>query len=307
MVVLAPPISDMERPDYWRALAPDLQVTDLPWASEQTTPAVLAQASEYRTTGIAAFEAVLPKDVILPLAAVLDVLVARGIPTPFLFIFDETWQIYQRLDGLIANLMGNDYLLGGDLWAWKLDRMSSGWSPHVDAMFKVPDLRPSGDPNYASLWISLTDTDESNGCIRAVPRGAEDPPARPSTPDLPSLATALAVPEGSLLSWAPDIVHWGGSVDESASFGRKSFAIFAQRGDMPALTWDMVKVGESVPFNYRLGLICRQLLRYTDSALNENLAAHRLWHDFATRQEARFSKFLGLMAKMHGREPEIVR
>lgn len=309
MVKLRPPEKSMEEQSFWAELVPELSVTDLPWDPEREPHAVSDQLESYKSTGIAAFESVLPEADTRALASCLDVLTERGIPTPFLFIFDETWRCYQQLDHLISQLMGPDYLLGGDLWAWSLDPIAGahGWTPHVDSMFKVPDLHESGDPNYASLWISLTDADESNGCIRAVPRDALDVVVTPTTPNLKDLAQSLEVPEGSMLSWAPDIVHWGGAVDESAGFGRKSFAVFAQRGDMPALTWDMVKIGEAIPFNYRLGIISRQLLRYSDSSLHSELSALRQWQEFAQRQETRFSRFLALMATLHGRYPETVR
>lgn len=294
---------------FWSDLAPQLSISDIPWTPEvddgKRNPAVPVEV--FGEAGYVSIPGLLPAHLTTALAAGLDALTAADLPTPFLFMYDETWQAYQQLDDVVTQLMGPGYLLGGDLWAWSLESVAGaqGWNQHRDSMYKVPDRGTDGEPNYASLWVSLTDATTNNGCIHVVPR--QDPPLKLESPEVVQRAVPLEAPAGSLLAWAPDIIHWSSPVSGPGISGRKSFAVFAQRGDIPALSWDMVRIGEPVPFDYRLGMVCRQLLRYIDSSLHPDLNELASWRDFANEQEKRFRHFLTLLAKINGRHPEEIQ
>ena len=303
---LATPTGTLGNRSFWSDLAPQLTISDMPWANgadagEQPNP---IQVEGFGEAGYVSIAALLPAHLTTALAGALDALTAAHLPTPFLFMYDETWQAYQQLDDVVSKLMGPGYLLGGDLWAWSLESVEGahGWTPHRDSMYKVPDRGTNGEPNYASLWVSLTETTTDNGSIYVVPR--QDPPLLVDSPEVAQRAVPLEAPAGSLLAWAPDIIHWSAPVASADIAGRKSFAVFAQRGDIPALSWDMVRIGEPVPFDYRLGMVCRQLLRYIDSSLHPDLNELASWRDFANQQEKRFRRFLSLLAEINGRRPE---
>lgn len=288
---------------FWTELSPHLTVTDIPWTGQRKAAGPHVISGGFEANGYAKFEHVVDDGLTSRLQTGLEQIDRAGLPTPFLFMYDEAWQVFEALRPYISVLLGSDHLLGGDLWAWNLAAAQGarGWAPHTDSMFNVPDLMPDGSPRYATLWVSLNEVTEHNGCMNVVPSGTG---LAQSSKDVRDYGVALPVPKGSLLSWRPDIVHWSSEVSNVASEGRSSLAIFGQRSDIAPLTWDMVQVGEPVPFDFRLGMICRQLIRYQNSSLHPMLSQMHAWVPFAEREERRFSRFLGLMARVNGRRPE---
>ena len=303
---LTAPTEVMTKRSFWNDLVPHLTISDVPWSAEANKEVAreVTPVERFGETGYVSIPALLSAEITTALADGLDALTAANLPTPFLFMYDEAWKAYGQLDAEIARLMGPDYLLGGDLWAWSLEptRGAHGWTPHRDSMYKVPDCADDGEPNYASMWISLTEVTADNGCICVVPR--KDSPLGVGSADVADKGVPLLAPQGSLLGWAPDIIHWSLPVTGADVVGRKSMAVFAQRNDIGPLSWDMLRVGEPVSFDYRLGMVCRQLLRYIDSSLHPGLHGLATWRDFAAHQDKRFSRFLSLLAKVNGRHIE---
>lgn len=302
-------IAQMAQRSFWRELCPDLTVTDLPFGNvpdARVDADEIERERELQTAeGHLRFEAIADLEIIARLAHAVDVLVEHGIPTPFLFVYDEVWQIVASLQDHITALVGPDFLIGGDMWVWNVPIGSTGrgWAPHRDDQFADRSFAHDGAPNLVSLWLSLTDADVHNGCMYVLPRTA-DPhlPAEPKRADIPASALASIraqpVPAGSVLSWTSDVLHWGSQSTPRASHARKSLCLYAQRGDVAPFTTDMVPTTGSLPLGYRLGFIARTMIRYRESKLHRELGLSPELRAFCDEHEVRLQKWLELMRRL---------
>ena len=310
MTIDSDALASMGRSEFWTALCPDLTISDLPF--ERPAPMASFDAAEVHREralqmkeGHLRFEAVLDADLVGRLADGMDRLLERRLPTPFLFVYDEVWQVLSSLRRHLEALVGPGFLVGGDMWAWNVPPGSEaqGWAPHRDDQFADRAFDEEGEPNLVSIWVALTDADVDNGCMYVLPKNADPNLAEaPKRADLPgsALAAIRAQPAvaGSVLSWTADVLHWGSRSTPRATAARKSFCVYAQRGDRPRFTTDMLSLDSPVPLAYRLGFIARTMIRYRDSKLHPDLGLSPELRAFCEEHEVRLQKWLAMMAAL---------
>ncbi|HEY1693555.1 MAG TPA: phytanoyl-CoA dioxygenase family protein [Polyangiaceae bacterium] len=189
-----------------------------------------------------------------------------GLPPPFLFLFDETWEAFHALDPMLQVLLGEDYRILPDFWTWHLDPASneSGWEPHRDRGRGA--LGPGGAPVSLTVWIALTESTPENGCIYVLPAN-RDPTYGTPREDQPDIdvtkVRALPAAPGEFLCWNQAVLHWGGQASRFAGAARISMALEFQSGRHPPFNTPLLPRLANIPFAVRLRLVAKQLLQYT--------------------------------------------
>lgn len=256
-------------PSDWITLVPDLTIG----ASDSIVEIVFPEkdletiADQFWARGYLALPPVLTRSRVQQLAEAATVLQAHDLPPVCLFLFDQPWQLFAELNGLLRHFLGASFAVLPNLWAWHLNRPGqAGWPMHRDCdaetVFKVgeDELLMS-----LSLWIPLTDTNEANGCMHVVPRplsnlleNASDDPrtylAKKSQP-LPAAA-------GAVLGWAQDIYHWGGEFTQRAAGPRISLSLEFQNMSFDPLDEPLIMLSDLPDFDQRRTLIMGQFAKY---------------------------------------------
>ncbi len=290
-------------PSFWLETCPWMTISDLPFQTAQRldpAPGTNLERERQLTEGYLRFDDLFAADTVEPIRQAVETLDSLGLPTPFVYAFDEVWKLYASAESTLEALVGEDFLVGGDLWAWHLPPgpSSSGWGPHRDDQFANEGFNADGNPTHISLWVALSDADETNGCMYVLPKDQSEwhgGSVDGLTLQEASSVRALPASAGTLLSWTSDVLHWGGKSTSRAQRARTSICLYAQRNDYRRLTTDMVGLSSSVPFVHRLGIISRALIRYRRSALHPDLVASDGLLAFATEHEQRFQKWLAVM------------
>ncbi len=299
--------SAMGTKQFWTDLCPNLTISDLP-IRNSPEPARNDRSEIQREKlllleeGHLRFESLIDRNATSQLADGVRKLVESGIPTPFLFVYDEAWQLFGTLRHHITALVGERFLVGGDMWVWHVPPNSSGrgWAPHRDDQYADSAFAPNGDPNLISLWIALTDATVDNGCIYVLPKTLDPGWPKPKTRNIPSgsLAGIRAQPvsAGSVLSWTADVLHWGAQSTPRALEPRISLCLYAQRDDAPRFATDMITLESPIPLQYRLGFIARTMIRYRSSTLHPDLGMSPQLRSFCIKHEVRLQKWLEMMS-----------
>ena len=274
------PLEKLADPAFWRARFPDLTIgapaqdfTAIPLANE---PAVVA-GDRMRREGY--FQGSDPglADLAAPLAEAVTELAAIGAPPVFIFLFDQAWAAFNRQTRMIASLLGPDYQVLPDFWAWHVDPKGgeAGWRPHRDRGFR--SLAPDKTPLSLTVWIPLTPATPDASCMYVLPAD-RDPTYGTERDgqyqiDLPAIR-ALPVAPGDWLCWNQAVLHWGSQSSSFAASPRVSMALEFQRGTMPPLNQPLLGTLPEPDFEFRLKLICKQILQYAHMyPLSPELAA----------------------------------
>lgn len=207
-------------PKFWRGVASHLRVTD----HARDVPALASRDAidhsrdSIRARGYGVLDRVVPHDACDALAEGLRSLQNAMIPAPFLFVFDEPWELAQSLGATFDGLLDARARLLRDVWAWRIEATSGarGWKPHRGVAWDVRDAR--GAPTLLNAWVALTDVGVESACMHLVPLDRD--PHFPSVLDRidvdTSLAVALPVAAGTLLAWNANVLHWGGAMSAGA-------------------------------------------------------------------------------------------
>jgi phytanoyl-CoA dioxygenase PhyH len=266
-------LAPIESPDLWRRINPALTITDAPFTDRKTD-------YEFRPSDIQRARPQMCEDGYLhsgpgvsaedcqALSAALERIIEARYHPMFLAVYDEYWQVMQRIAPLLTPILGDHYRVLGDFWIWCISQRtaSEGWRPHRDYQFpRRITVREDGAPMIVTVWIPFTDATPLNGCMYIVPMGG-DPhlPDRPSAVDVSNLQTIRALPAqaGSVLAWNQYALHWGGAASKWADGPRMSTGIYVQAGDVPLFTDKPIDFDQPLPFAKRLALISANLLLY---------------------------------------------
>lgn len=301
-------VDELGRREFWLAMNPELSITDRPNRDHAGPTSRLggidaaALRGSLRQRGYFHSEAAIDHAPCAPLARAMARLVEAGIPTPFLFVYDEVWQLLERSAVVLEELMGPGFLVGGDLWAWHVaaDAQASGWAVHRDA--NIDGMLPDGSVGLITVWIPLTDANPANGCMYVLPTDRD-----PFVPDQldrrevspADLASVRALPAGpgDVLGWSTQLLHWGGRSSDDATAARMSLSIYGQRDDVPRYRDDFVRLDGAIPLHYRLGMVGRALLAYESSGLSGTEISDDM-RRFAEDRHQRLAKWLQMMAAL---------
>ena len=254
---------------FWRESFPELSIGLGPHngaPADPLAPAALALARErMRVDGY--FQEADPglSELSPRLGDAVKRLVSQGIPPPFIFLFDEPWASFRRLQPMLAALLGEDYRVLPDFWAWHVDptQEQHGWQPHRDK--GVVGLAPDRTPLSLTVWIPLSVADPLNGCMYMLP-AERDPLYGVSDDaryriDLQAIRALPAAP-GDYLCWNQAVLHWGARSSRFADGPRLSMALEFQRGEARPFNTPLIEPGADLGFQDRLRLVAKQILQY---------------------------------------------
>ncbi len=258
--------------EYWRELCPNLSIG----ASDSVPVADLTNIDGWLDTllseGYVNEPGVLPVGHLQVLRESVALLDKRNIPHAFAFIYDEFWNLFRSLHPFLQKVLGADYKVLPDCWAWyvKPSNETAGWRPHRDR--PATTFGPENIPHSVTVWLPLTDATPLNGCMYVIPAHWDSDLRSPPPPDDGdySLAgqalqnvRALPAPAGSLLVWNQLLLHWGGRTSSRAQEPRCSVALQFQRGDIPSFEDPLIHPNKLLPFRARLGLIGHLIRGYS--------------------------------------------
>ena len=252
----------------WRALAPDLtigavcEIAELSFSDER-----LSEISDhFWKEGYFNIPAALDEAEIAPVRDAMYALDSERIPPVYIFLYDQPWWLFVRLNRLIRHFLGEKFAVLPNLWAWHLKAEGArGWPPHRDCdADTIFGMGTDAVLMSMSLWLPLTDADEANGCMYVLPRSGNRKGVQSSSPDKLDLlsARALSAQAGSVLGWPQDLYHWGGCYSAAARKPRLSLSLEFQNCSFDPLAEPLIDAAKLPPFEDRLALIGSQFRKY---------------------------------------------
>tara|TARA_R110002111_G_scaffold63952_2_gene105377 strand:+ start:328 stop:1161 length:834 start_codon:yes stop_codon:yes gene_type:complete len=263
--------------EEWQTLAPRLtigapcEVTELPLSDE-----MLGEISgHFWQKGYFNIPSLLNETETAPVRDAMYALDAADIPPVYIFLYDQPWWLFVRLNRLVQHFLGEKFAVLPNLWAWHLKAEGArGWPPHRDC--DADTVFGEGADAVLmslSLWVPLTDTDEANGCMYVLPKSGDGEVEVVLLPDKLDLLSARALPAraGSVLGWPQDLYHWGGRYSATAQNPRLSLSLEFQNCSFHPLAEPLINAAQLPSFEERLALIGSQFRKYRhiDPVLSE--------------------------------------
>lgn len=276
-------------PAKMREIAPGLTIRGAvaPPASP-TPPAERPAHAALLAEGLGRLGAVASIDLCARLVSAIEALHALELPAAFVYAFDEAWALGERVRERIASLVGQDYALVEDVWAWLIRPGSAGWPAHR-GISRVVLGREA--PEVINVWIALTDVTPERACMHAVP--LVDDPGYPASLERieapPAEARPLPAPAGDALFWNANVLHWGGRCAVQAAGPRVSCSFTLCRADATARFPELKLLRPLTGFDLaaRMDALARMVLVYGDADRGDVRAVVREWaavtHALATR------------------------
>lgn len=265
------PSSDvaMTNRDFWRETFPELSIGEM-FQKEfplhiLSDPAIDLAGRKMTVEGY--FQEADPElaDLADRLATAIARCVSLNIPPVFIFLFDEAWAAFHRQHATIQALIGPNYQVLPDFWAWHVDPKAgqAGWRPHRDKGHI--GLRADGAPKSLTIWIPLTEASPVNGCMYMLPAN-RDPVYGTEQDnqwqvDYPNIRALPGLP-GDWFCWNQAVLHWGAQSSPFAERPRMSMALEFQRADEPAFNQPLLGTLPVLDFDSRLKLCAKQIIQY---------------------------------------------
>ena len=290
-LVQAPPLDALEDPAFWRALNPALHVCDDAFIGgvgpfDLDSPARESLVRRMTREGYFQFF-VPPAQWQLPLAEMAQAVdqMPPTLAAPFVFVYDEFWLAFRKQARVIADFLGNDYVMLPDFWAWRVDptKRQSGWKPHRDKGHMA--LFPDGRPKSLTVWIPLTKATPLNSCMYVIPADRDPTYGTPQDGEWKfgfSDVRALPGEPGDVFVWNQAVAHWGGHSSTFATDVRISVALEFQRLDVPPFNQPLLSPNSLPSLFDRLRLIAKQVLQY-DHMYKLDPELERFARSFETR------------------------
>jgi hypothetical protein len=257
MTALPSFVRNIESRAFWRELVPWLQITEHGAAASAGCVSPWDDAT-WRTAGYLRLASVLDPALTAGLARAVTTLRARNLHPIYVYVYDETWCVLDALRPNLSRLLGDDFEVLADVWAWHIDprKDRGGWPVHRGW---YEDVRgPTGAVGLVNVWVALTDATAQNACMHVVPlaRDPHYPDDLYNLTSLDGLGSALHAMAGSALFWNANVAHWGGTCDPSFAHPRISLSFTVQR--RAALVLDTPALRPPLSFEQRLDLIAEQ-------------------------------------------------
>jgi len=259
--------------EQWAEICPQLTIEDaLPVPPIQFPDAQLHTiAEEVWHSGYMALPPLFSDEELAVLVLALEQLKQAKIPPVYIYLFDQPWALFDKLQQLIRFFLGDEYALLPNFWAWHLTETGErGWPVHRDCDAQtVFDIGGDQMLMSLSLWVPLSDVDEANGCMYVVDRVAEESLPESTYLDkefLLPLATALPAKAGAVLGWPQDVIHWGGDFTSKARNPRMSLSFEFQNRQFDPLVEPLLSTATPPDFETRLELLRQQFAKYSHIA-----------------------------------------
>jgi hypothetical protein len=261
--------------DYWRALNPELTISEYPFSSApRRSDVALDEVRRYSDQicreGYLQTPPLLDRAALARLRSGVERVVRAGFPSVFACVYDEFYAPFEGLSPLLTPILGDRYLMVAEgFWAFFVDVGDPAygpWSatgPHRDSLGPDPSILAGGPPTLVNVWIALTDATPANSCIYVLP-GHLDPDYR-ATRSVPTAGVrlqdvrALPAEAGSVLAWTTHLLHWGSRSSPCAKEPRVSIAMYFQSRQVPAYDESAMEVPGCIPFETRLQWIARAI------------------------------------------------
>lgn len=261
-----------KNPDYWLDLAPSLTIEGQVnrQADVKLRPELAgAMSDSMASEGYLHLPPVFGVSELEPIRDAISALTKAELPAVFIYIYDQPWALFQRLQPIISAYLGDRFALLPNFWAWHIptDVGASGWPVHQDCSGQTRFVSSDGETTLMSLslWVPLTDATTDNGCMYVLPRSREAMyPNLRADPDQinPDQGLALPAKAGSVLGWSQDLFHWSGRVTDKAENPRYSLSLEFQNPTFEAMAEPLLDVANPPPFAERLQLIIQQFQKY---------------------------------------------
>ncbi len=304
--------------DYWRKLCPGLTIGNTEDHATSTTEAFSGAQKERQQFVREGRERLVrdgyfqlsPNDMGLAvspdvLAEGMRILRRNGWPVIFILMYDEAWQIIQKIDSIMRDSTGCS--CNFDILAWYVDPSAgeSGFSPHRDRQPEdVPSsFRENGTPRYATCWLALTKACPDNSCLYMLPAWADPGYMSGDLDDKDPLERALSEkekymnirclptdPAGACI-FTHRIIHWGSQGRQEYTEPRLALAVAcSDYGFEPSyLSTEYLK--NTIPtLEERMTLCASQVIVYQDRFLPDK-AAMNLFVKLHTQGLQYLSKF----------------
>jgi hypothetical protein len=261
--------------EYWRALNPELNITDggeiAPVKPIGVNERIIATIKEsLLAEGYFQLDQILDTLLLDRLAAGVEKIREAGWPTPFVFVYDEYWQLMHPLKHVFESLLGPDVKLLPEFWCWHIDKTndSKGIYPQRGRT-AVQTIGKDHAPKSLRIWIPLTDTSISNGCLFALPANLDnDYSANLENRKVDNLQDIRAIPtrKGTVLGFTEALLHWGGRSSDKALHPSMTLSFVCQRGDASPYETPLLSPFALPSFKERLGLIAQNVNRFREEA-----------------------------------------
>ena len=257
---------EVRDPDFWRALNPELTISDNPFATPRTRINTTAAVAEHCrdqivSDGYLVTEPLVPADELARYVRGIERVVAAGFPSVLAAVYDEYYSLFSGLEPVFAPLLGNDYImLTQGLWAFYVPSGDDGrtfWTagaPHRDRM--APDARTMAHdvPSVLTLWMPLEDVTPDQSCLYVVPAPFDEDfysGERQVNRDKirPQDIRCLPAKAGSVVAWSSHLIHWGSRASRFAQRPRISITMYFQRRDVPL--WHPFHLDPAQPCTFR--------------------------------------------------------
>ncbi len=106
--------------------------------------------------------------------ASVHLMVEKGFPPVFCFVYDIFWQLLLDLDPIWRQLLHGDYHVIQNAWTWVVDgkKTANYFPPHRDLTDDEDFIDEEGRPTLLSVWIPLTDVSTYSSCMYVLLRRA---------------------------------------------------------------------------------------------------------------------------------------
>jgi len=261
--------------EYWRKLNPELNITDgseiAPIKPIGVNEKIVASTKEsLQLDGYFQLDQILDSLLLDRLAGAVEKIRESGWPTPFVFVYDEFWQLIHPLKQLFESLLGAELKLLPEFWCWYIDNTndSKGIYPQRGRT-AANTIDHDGSAKSLRIWIPLTDTNTTNGCLFAVPANYDTS----YTSDLENrrvdnLQDIRAIPtrKGTVIAFTEALLHWSGRSSNKALQPSASICFVCQRGDVNPYEIPLLAPFALPSFEDRLGFIAQNVNRFREDA-----------------------------------------
>lgn len=266
---LQTPKDNVFDPDMWRALAPDLTISDslddnyaFPLESPKETRDHLIYEGyhHFKQPGL--------KIPITAMTKLFDSLDEMELPPVFCILYDETWKLAREIHNAVHCAFDHDYVILPHFWSWRIKPGESGWKGHRDRMAGA--LFPDKTPKSLTAWIPITPAQPINSCMYALPAhrdkayvGEGKRELHMALPDI----RALPAEAGDVFIWTHSMYHWGSAAAPEHDLPpRMSISFEFLRKDVETKNlndFPLINNQYLPPFEERLALVAKQIFAFT--------------------------------------------
>jgi len=267
-------IDDVRRAGFWRALNPELTISDCPFDAPRPRARVEREivdraSAQIVEEGYLQTPPLVTGDEAVRLRRGIERVTAEGFPAKLACVYDEFYRAFHGLDDLFGPILGPGYkLLLQGVSAFCVPQGDPGYvghgavAPHRDTLGPDPEVLARRMPTVVSVWIPLTDVTTLESCLYVVPapcdpgyhQADDDRAVREDRIRLQDIR-ALPARAGSVIAWSPHLIHWGSRSSRFAAGPRVAVSVYLQRADVPPWHPSIVDFRARVPFEQRLAWI----------------------------------------------------